>query len=262
MKYTKVSVSMEGEVFDAPIEFDLDDDLALEGHLEMPEVEMADATGNAAIDAASAIAAVAAADNQEEQSRIQTTNANRYKGLWKKRRRKFTKVLKAPAGHNQKTSSFDYAAAREEYSLPPTASSQQVASTISPPTPRSPPKKQLKKINAALLQDNDKKDGVISRLQKKDKNKSEKIAALKSENKDLSRQLLLEKRVSNKLIQQSISEAEAAMAQAHSIIKEAEKEKSLAENMILAEKKRSNKAVRKERAYSARKLELSKYVVI
>ena len=53
MKYTKVSVSMEGEVFDALIEFGLDDDLALEGHLEMPEVEMADAAGNDAIAAAS-----------------------------------------------------------------------------------------------------------------------------------------------------------------------------------------------------------------
>ena len=72
MKYTKVSVSMEGEVFDAPIEFGLDDDLALEGHLEMPEVEMADAAGNDAIDAASDVTAVAAADNQEEHIRGHT----------------------------------------------------------------------------------------------------------------------------------------------------------------------------------------------
>ena len=235
---------MEGKVFDAPIAFDLDDDPTLEDDLEMP-------SGISRL--------LAAADNIEEQSRIET--ANRYRGLAKKRKRKFTKVLKAPAAHNQKTSSFDYAAARAENSLPLTASSQEIAYAISPATSMSPPKKQLKKINAALVQDNSKKDSAISMLQKKDKNKPEKIAALKSENKDLRRQLLLEKRASNKLIQQSISEAEAAMAQAHSIIKEAEKEKSLAENMILAEKERSNKAVRKERVYSSRKLEASKCVV-
>ena len=40
MKYTKVTVTMEGGLFDAPMEFDLDDDPTLEEDLEMPTIEM------------------------------------------------------------------------------------------------------------------------------------------------------------------------------------------------------------------------------
>ena len=52
------------------------------------------------------------------------------------------------------------------------------------------------------------------------------------------------------------------MTQAHTIMREAAKKKSSAEDLILAEKERSNRAIRKERAYSARKLEASKCLTV
>jgi len=273
MNYSRVTVTVNGEREWNTMEFEVANSTVEEESPELLEVEMGEAANaegggrpprSPCTDLA--VADAAAAENEEEQARIEANTAieeakaRRYKGLGKKRSRKFTRVLQGE--NDQKRSTYDYAGVRAENNLAPTTTSQQIASTIAPPKPTSPLKKQLKRINKALVNDSSRKDGVISGLERKNKNKSEKIAALKSDNRELRRQLLLEKKVSNMIIQESIHEAETAMTQAHTIMREAAKKKSSAEDLILAEKERSNRAIRQERTYSAQKLEASKCLTV
>ena len=99
--------------------------------------------------------------------------------------------------------------------------------------------------------------------------KDKKITTMKQKNKlletaitNLTKQLLLEKKVSNMLINQSKTDAEAALMEAYCVLNEAQKEKSSVEAWKLAEKARNKEALRKERAYSARQLEASKFILV
>mmetsp|Transcript_18617 Transcript_18617/g.34274 ORF Transcript_18617/g.34274 Transcript_18617/m.34274 type:complete len:263 (+) Transcript_18617:227-1015(+) len=112
--------------------------------------------------------------DKEEQARLEAERikeesmAKRYRGIGKKRKRRYTRVLREETGRNANTSAntFNHAEAQSAHNLPPTAPSQQVASTISPPTPRSPLKKQLKKDIQAMAEEDSRKEGVISKLKK------------------------------------------------------------------------------------------------
>ena len=178
--------------------------------------------------------------------------------MGKRTKRKFTRsthrTVQGGGGHGRVTL-FNSTQARTELNLQPTACSQQIASAIAPPKPRSPLKKALKNINRALAKDNSLKDKKIFTMKQKNK-------LLETAITDLTKQLLLEKKVSNMLIDQSKTDAEAALMEAYYVLSEAQKEKSSVEAWKLAEKARNKEALRKERAYSARQLEASKFILV
>ena len=168
MYYSRVSVIVNGEREGDVMDFEEANNPAEEEspefmEVEMGEVEMAEVANDGGEGHPphpdTALAALAHAENQEEQARmeaervIEEAKVRRYKGLGKKKKkkkkkRKHTRALRAD--NNQKTSSYNYPAARSELNLPPTADAQQIASTISPPIPKSPLKKQLKRAVHAM----------------------------------------------------------------------------------------------------------------
>ena len=113
---------------------------------------------SAAVEASAAVTADAAADNKEDQRHVaedksrEETKARQYKGLGKRAKRKFTKILRG-GSQQQQTTIFNYPQARTDFGLPANARSVHIASAIAPPRPRITLKEDLLLFNKALTKD-------------------------------------------------------------------------------------------------------------
>ena len=136
---------------------------------------------SAAVEADAAVAADAAADNKEYQRQVdeerarEEAKARQYKGLGKRAKRKFRRILRG-GSQQQQTTIFNYPQARTYLSLPENARSVQIASAIAPLRTRIYLKKDLLLFNKALTKD-------ISSLTKYNNVKDSKISTMKKKNK-------------------------------------------------------------------------------
>ena len=136
-----------------------------------------------AVEAAAAVAADAAANNKQDQRQVdeeksrEEENARQYKGLGKRAKIKFTRILR-DGSQQQQTTIFNYMQARTDLGLPANARSVQIASAIAPPRPRIPLKEYLLRFNKALTKD-------IRYLTKENNVKNRKISTMEQKNKNL-----------------------------------------------------------------------------
>ena len=258
MLYSKVTVTVNGEVAGETMDFDPEPAAAEEAFLEFLDAEMGDDVYAETEMGDDAMMGDATETAEKERARREA-DAARIRKMNSKRKQPIARKLKGNG--DRKRTSFDYQEARAANNLPPAAPPQQIANAIVPPIPKSPLKKQLKEDVKELKKDVKGKAAVIFNLEKKEKRSTTKINALDMSVKELTAQLRAEKKASNLLIMQSIDEAEATMVAANLIMKDANKQRSDAQASILAEKERSNDEVRKERVYSQRMLDSRKFCV-
>ncbi len=149
--------------------------------------------------------------------------SRKMRGL-KRKRHKFTRRLdcKAQPRSDQKVSSFDFQANREQNNLISTANAQQICNVIAPAKSRSPlakVKRDCKNLQAAV----NIRNNYISLLKAKSERDQQKIITLKNRNNQLMMDMLRECRAFNLIIDKAIVEACQLSARALEIMIEADR---------------------------------------
>ena len=138
MLYSKVTVTVNGEVAGETMDFDPEPAAAEEAFLEFLDAEMGDDVYAETEMGDDAMMGDATETAEKDRARREA-DAARIRKMNSKRKQPIARKLKGKG--DRKRTSFDYQEARAANNLPPAAPPQQIANAIVPPIPKSPLKK-------------------------------------------------------------------------------------------------------------------------
>lgn len=192
------------------------------------------------------------------------TMANPNPGRNRQKRKRSSGISRKAKGGQQKQTTFDYAAAREEIGIH-NANSQQITSYAieagpAPKAPRSPLKKVIKKQLKEKEEEVKDLNNQVTMLQAGKACLDSKVSSLKQQVRQLSDDLRQEKHKSRLAMEKLLHDAELTIAEANDVRVDLDSKMSAAELAFEKQRERTKERVEEERQFMASQMSAREYI--